>query len=134
MKTATGVTLLVIGAILLFAVHGNPGFVNLHVAGLVLMFAAAAGLWLPRQRPGWGRRQASAIKTLLTPPDIDLIDEGRVPLEDLLGVPSRRRLAREQQMPAQASQSASDAPIVPGMPAQAGDPAPTDNAASGLRS
>jgi hypothetical protein len=115
MKTATGVTLLVIGGILLFAVHGSPGFVNLHVAGLVLVIAAAAGLGLPRQRAGWGRRRANALKTLLTPPDIDTVDGTRVPLEDLLGVPSRRRLARDRD-------------------AQAGKPAPADNAASGLRS
>lgn len=99
MKIATGVTLLIIGATLLFAVHGNPGFVNLHMAGLVLILAGAAGLWLPRLRPGWGRRRANALRTLLTPPDIDHADDGRVPLEDLLGVPSRRRLAREQAAP-----------------------------------
>src|SRR5436309_13280100 len=37
MKIATGVTLLIIGATLLFAVHGSRGFVNLHAAGLVLI-------------------------------------------------------------------------------------------------
>jgi hypothetical protein len=94
---------------LLFAVHGSPGFVNLHVAGLVLIIAAAAGLWLPRQRPGWGRRRANALKTLLTPPDTGQADGSRVPLEDLLGVPSRRRPARERDAPDPLDESADNA-------------------------
>jgi hypothetical protein len=49
MKTATGLTLLVIGAILAFAVTTNTSVFNLHVAGYVIMLAGLAGLFIPRK-------------------------------------------------------------------------------------
>jgi hypothetical protein len=49
MKTATGLTLLAIGAILAFAVTTNTSVFNLHVAGYVIMLAGLAGLFIPRK-------------------------------------------------------------------------------------
>src|SRR5260221_8935028 len=57
MRTASCLTLLAIGAILTFAVMGHPSFVNLQVAGLVIMAAGVAGLFLPRRGSGWLRRR-----------------------------------------------------------------------------
>jgi hypothetical protein len=49
MKTATGLTLLAIGAILAFAVTTNTSVFNLHVAGYVIMLVGVAGLFIPRR-------------------------------------------------------------------------------------
>jgi hypothetical protein len=56
MRTASCLTLLAIGAILTFAVTGHPSFLNLQVAGLVIMATGVAGLFLPRRGSGWLRR------------------------------------------------------------------------------
>jgi hypothetical protein len=50
MKTATGLTLIAIGAILAFAVTTNTSVFNLHVAGFVIILAGVAGLLIPRKR------------------------------------------------------------------------------------
>src|SRR6266568_5945160 len=57
MRTASCLTLLAIGAILTFAVTGHPSFLNLQVAGLVIMATGVAGLFLPRRGSGWLRRR-----------------------------------------------------------------------------
>jgi hypothetical protein len=49
MKTATGLTLLAIGAILTFAVTTNTSVFNLHIAGVVIMLTGLAGLFIPRK-------------------------------------------------------------------------------------
>jgi hypothetical protein len=49
MKTATGLTLIAIGAILAFAVTTNTSVFNLHVAGYVIMLVGVAGLFIPRK-------------------------------------------------------------------------------------
>jgi hypothetical protein len=57
MKTATGLTLIAVGAILTFAVTAHPRFLNLQVVGVVLMATGAAGLFMPRRAQGWLRRR-----------------------------------------------------------------------------
>ena len=49
MKTATGLTLIAIGAILAFAVTTNAWFFNVNVAGYVIMLTGLAGLFIPRR-------------------------------------------------------------------------------------
>jgi hypothetical protein len=62
MRTSTGIFLITVGAILLFALRsGSPHWLNLHVVGLILILAGVLGLMLPRlarTRPdgGWLRR------------------------------------------------------------------------------
>jgi hypothetical protein len=53
MRTATCLTLLAIGAIFAFAITESPSFLNIHVAGWVIMATGAAGLLLPRRGQGW---------------------------------------------------------------------------------
>ena len=53
MKTATGLGLLAIGAILAFALRASPSWVSLHAVGWILMAAAVAGLLLPPRNRGW---------------------------------------------------------------------------------
>lgn len=57
MKTATGMTLIAIGAILAFAVTAHPPLFNLQVAGWVLMLTGAVGMLMPRRGYGWLRRK-----------------------------------------------------------------------------
>lgn len=57
MRTASCLTLLAIGAILTFAVTTSPSFLNLQIAGVVLMATGAAGLFLHKPTRGWLRRR-----------------------------------------------------------------------------
>jgi hypothetical protein len=57
MKTATGLTVIAVGAILALAVNaGTPG-INLHVAGLIIVLVGLAGLLLRGRASGWIRRR-----------------------------------------------------------------------------
>jgi hypothetical protein len=49
MKTATGLTVFAIGAILTFAVTTNTSVFNLHIAGVVIMLTGLVGLLIPRR-------------------------------------------------------------------------------------
>ena len=53
MRTATGLILLAIGAILTFAVTANAWFINVHVAGVVIMLTGVASLAMPRRSYSW---------------------------------------------------------------------------------
>ena len=57
MRPATCLALLAIGAILAFAVTARPSFLNLQVAGVVIMVIGAAGLVLPGRGSQWLRRR-----------------------------------------------------------------------------
>ena len=57
MKTATGLALIAIGAILAFAVTGHPGWLNVQAAGWVLVLVGLAGMFVPRRGYGWLKRR-----------------------------------------------------------------------------
>jgi hypothetical protein len=57
MKTATGLTLIALGAVLAFAVNGHPWFLNLQICGWILMIIGVVGMFVPRRGYGWLRRQ-----------------------------------------------------------------------------
>jgi hypothetical protein len=57
MKTATGLTVIALGAVLAFAVNGHPWFLNLQIVGWILMAVGVIGLVIPRRGYGWLRRQ-----------------------------------------------------------------------------
>jgi len=57
MRTATGLTLVAIGAILAFAIRTSPSFLNLQIAGWVIMLTGAAGMFIPQRGPGLLRRR-----------------------------------------------------------------------------
>jgi hypothetical protein len=59
MRTATGLSLIAIGAILALAVTSQPSFINLHVAGFVIALTGVAGLLIPRRGYGWLRRRVT---------------------------------------------------------------------------
>ncbi len=60
MKTATSLTLIAIGAIFAFAITSHPSFLNVQVAGLVVLATGVVGLILPRRGYGWLRRRVVA--------------------------------------------------------------------------
>jgi len=53
MRGATALGVAAAGAILAFAVDGHPSFINIQIAGWVVMLTGVAGLLLPRR--GYGR-------------------------------------------------------------------------------
>jgi hypothetical protein len=57
MRTASCLTLVAIGAILTFAVTGSPSFLNLQVAGVVIMATGVAGMFARKPSQGWLRRR-----------------------------------------------------------------------------
>ena len=57
MRTATGLTLVAIGAILAFAIRTSPSFLDLQVAGWVIMLTGVAGMFIPRRGSGGLRRR-----------------------------------------------------------------------------
>lgn len=58
MRTASCLTLIAVGAIFTFAVTAHPSFLNLQIAGVVIMATGVAGLLLPRRgQQGWLRRR-----------------------------------------------------------------------------
>jgi hypothetical protein len=63
MKTATGLTLIAIGAVLAFAVNGHPWFLNLQICGWILMIIGLIGIFIPRRGYGWLRRQMVVRRT-----------------------------------------------------------------------
>jgi hypothetical protein len=67
MKTATGLTLLAIGAILTFAVTANTSVFNLHIAGFVIMLTGLAGLFIPRKGYTWLNRRLVQRRTRTWP-------------------------------------------------------------------
>jgi hypothetical protein len=70
MKTATGLALVAIGAILAFAVTGHPGWLNVQAADWVLMLVGLAGMFVQRRGYGWLRRRVvrrpATRRTVLT--------------------------------------------------------------------
>jgi hypothetical protein len=46
-RTATGLTLIALGAILAFAVNGHPSWLNIQIVGLVVMATGLVGMVVP---------------------------------------------------------------------------------------
>jgi hypothetical protein len=78
MRTATGLALIAIGAIFTFAVTAHPSFLNLQIAGVIIMATGVAGLLLRRPRQGWLRRR-TVLRRGARGPVIGEVDEKRYP-------------------------------------------------------
>jgi hypothetical protein len=79
MRTASCLTLIAIGAIFTFAVTAHPSFLNLQIAGVVIMATGVAGLLLPRRgQQGWLRRR-TVLRRGLRGPVVGRVDETRLP-------------------------------------------------------
>jgi hypothetical protein len=78
MKTATGLTLVAIGAILAFAVTAHPRFLNLQAAGWVILVIGLAGIFIPRRGYGWVRSRVVVRRRprrSLAAPDVKVVTE-----------------------------------------------------------
>jgi hypothetical protein len=79
MRTASCLTLIAIGAIFTFAVTAHPSFLNLQIAGVVIMATGVAGLVIPRRnQPGWLRRR-TIFRRGPRGPVVSRVDETRLP-------------------------------------------------------
>ena len=78
MRTASGLTLLAIGAIFTFAITAHPSFLNLQVAGVVIMIVGVAGLFLRKPAEGWLRRR-TILRRGAAGPVVGHVDEKRYP-------------------------------------------------------
>jgi hypothetical protein len=78
-RTASCLTLIAIGAIFTFAVTAHPSFLNLQIAGVVIMATGVAGLLLPRRnQQGWLRRR-TILRRGPRGPVVGEVDETRFP-------------------------------------------------------
>ncbi len=89
MKTATGLMLIAIGAILAFAVHAHLRVLNLQVVGWIIILTGLAGIFVPRRGYGWLRRRVvvrrgsrgRVVSTVEDPPYV--LNPGAPTLEDV---------------------------------------------------
>jgi hypothetical protein len=80
MKTATGLALVAVGAILAFAVTAHPTGLNLQAAGWVLIVIGLAGMFVPRRGYGWlRRRMVIPRRTVLSRPGGRAAGPGALP-------------------------------------------------------
>src|SRR5215471_3283342 len=79
MRTATGLLLIAFGAILAFAVHGHPSWLNIQLVGWVIMLTGAAGIAIPRRGYGWLRRRMVLRRGPGGGPVVDRVEEKRYP-------------------------------------------------------
>jgi hypothetical protein len=78
MRTATSLALIAIGAIFTFAVTAHPSFLNLQIAGVVIMATGIAGLFLRKPTQGWLRRRTT-LRRGGRGPVMGHVDEKRYP-------------------------------------------------------
>jgi hypothetical protein len=74
MKTAPSLTLVAVGGVLAFAIHGHPSFVNLQVAGWILILTGVAGLAVPFWQRGRLQRWWAVLTGDLVAPAGDIDD------------------------------------------------------------
>jgi hypothetical protein len=77
--TGTGLTVIALGAILAFAVRGHPSWLNIQVAGWVLMLIGVAAMAFPRRGYGWLRRRMVLRRGPGGRPVVDRMEEKHYP-------------------------------------------------------
>ena len=78
MRTASCLTLIAVGAIFTFAITASPSFLNLQIAGVIIMLTGVAGLVLPKPSTGWLRRR-TILRRSPRGPVVGTVDEERYP-------------------------------------------------------
>jgi hypothetical protein len=78
MRTATSLALIAIGAIFTFAITAHPSFLNLQIAGVVIMATGVAGLFVRKPTQGWLRRRTT-LRRDTAGPVVGHVDEKRYP-------------------------------------------------------
>ena len=77
MRTAPGLFLLALGAILAFAVNGHPAFLNIQVVGWVIMLTGVAGMLVPKS--GYAAVRRRIVRRRGPGGPITEVDERRYP-------------------------------------------------------
>jgi hypothetical protein len=111
MKTATGLALIAIGAILAFAVTAHPAFFDIQVAGWVILLIGIAGLFVPRSGYGWLRRRMIVTWNPRSRRSLEDVEEGRYPAPYLALGPGNSEVVQETRV------TTDESPTVPEMPA-----------------
>jgi hypothetical protein len=112
MKTATGLTLIAVGAILAFAVTAHPAYFDFQAAGWVIMLTGIAGLCIPRSGYGWLRRRMVVTWRPRSRRSLADVEEGRYPAP-YLALDSGTQDAEV----VEDSELVEDSPTMPEMPA-----------------
>jgi hypothetical protein len=79
MRTASGLTLVALGAILSFAVRGHPSFLNIQIVGWIIMLTGIVGMAIPRRSYGWLRRRTVLRRGPRGRPVVGRVEETRYP-------------------------------------------------------
>jgi hypothetical protein len=79
MRTASGLTLVALGAILAFAVKGHPSFLNIQIVGWIIMLTGIVGMAIPRRSSGWLRRRMVLRRGPRGRPVVGRVEETRYP-------------------------------------------------------
>ena len=79
MRTASGLMLVALGAILAFAVRGHPSWLNIQIVGWVIMLTGVAGMAIPRRGYGWLRRRMVLRRGPGGRPVVNRVEETRYP-------------------------------------------------------
>jgi hypothetical protein len=125
MRTASGLSLVALGAILAFAVEGHPSFLNIQVVGWIIMLTGVAGMAIPRRGYGWLRRRMVLRRgpggspvinrveekhyppyVMLNPGSGVVVDEGTKPREDMPAVADPRNDPESSADPADSERQA----------------------------
>lgn len=110
MKTAPGLALLALGAILAFAVNGHPRFLNIQVVGWVIMLTGLAGLLVPKRR--YAAVRSRIVRRRVGPGGpVTEVDERRYPPYIRL---NPNAMVTEEQDPADLVASSDDLRATPG--------------------
>ncbi|MBO0814723.1 MAG: hypothetical protein J2P30_06175 [Actinobacteria bacterium] len=87
MRRSTGLALVAIGAILVFAVHVQLPILNLKLTGLVLVITGSTGLKVPQRAYGWLSSHQGQVRAALDRFMAVAEEPARVPLDTLARVP-----------------------------------------------
>lgn len=79
MRTASGLMLVALGAILAFAVKGHPSFLDIQIVGWVIMLTGVAGMVIPRRGYGFLRRRMVLRRGPRGRPMVGRVEETRYP-------------------------------------------------------
>jgi len=123
MRTATGLFLIALGAILAFAVQGHPSWLNIQVVGWVIMLTGVAGMAIPRRGYGWLRRRMVLRRGPVGRPVVDRVEEKRYPPYMMLN-PGGNGVVSDDAAEGSAPMGGTVAEDVPTVVGQYGDPDP----------
>jgi hypothetical protein len=104
MRTASGLMLIAVGAILAFAVNAHPSYFNIQVAGWVIMLTGLAGILIPRRGYGWLRRRL----VLRRGPTLPVIREPAEPLPPYVKLNAGAVMDTDETVAAPATETSTD--------------------------